>query len=181
MNTPSALEGVARQLVQRGLPAGYAAHAAAELVDHYHDLQAQLRATGVGDETASAEALVRLGDSSTLVKNTVREYQRRHWCARWPLLSFVLAPIPALCLFWAAMAAILVGVGWLCQFLGIELTQVDGETSLFERSLVESMWGVDFLLGPILVMSLFAWLARRSGLSLAWGVVVGVQMALAVD
>ena len=32
------------------------------------------------------------------MKKTVREYQRRYWCGRWPLITFLLGPIPLLLL-----------------------------------------------------------------------------------
>ena len=48
---------------------------------------------GLDEVAASTEAVRRLGDSRTLVKKTVREYQRRFWCGRWPLLTFLLGPI----------------------------------------------------------------------------------------
>jgi hypothetical protein len=180
MSTPNALEGFARQLIKRGLPADYSEHAAAELADHFHDLKSEMSASVFDEVTAPAEALRRLGDPSGLVKKTVREYQRRHWCGRWPLVTFLLAPIPALCVLWLAMAATLAGAGSLCKLLGIALSQVDGRTSLFERCLIESMWGITFLLSPVIVTALFSRLARRSGLALAWGLVVGVQLMLFV-
>lgn len=178
MSTPNALDGFARELVQRGLPADYALCTAAELEDHYGDLVTEQLSAGLDESDAHAEACRRLGDTRTLARKAAREFQRRHWCGRWPLVSFVLAPIPALCLVWSAMAAAAAGVESLCELFGYELTTVDGKTSLFERGLVEVMWGLTFLLGPALVAALFARLARRSGLAPAWVVVVGVQLAL---
>lgn len=175
--TPIAPENFAAELVRRGLPVDYAQHFAAELDDHRRDLLGELRASGFDKCAAEIEAARRLGDDRLLAKRTVREFRQRHWCGRWPLVTFVLAPIPALCLFWLAMATVLMGVTFMCQTLGIELTQIDGKTSLFERSLVESIWGVAFLLGPVFITSLFWKLARHSGMALFWGVLVGVQIA----
>jgi hypothetical protein len=180
MSLPSALDGIVIQLTKRGLPIDYAERAGIELADHYRDLVSEQRAAGLDETAAVIEAARRLGDLRTLIKKTVREYQRRRWTGRWPLVTFVLAPIPMLCLVWLTMAAVLAGVGSLCDWLGYELTQADGKTSLFERCVVEGMWGFTFLLGPMLVIGLFARLAGRGGLALSWGVFVGVQMALFV-
>lgn len=178
--TPAVTEKLAIELVRRGLPVEYAQRAADELADHRRDLVEELRACGRDAATADQEASRRLGDLPMLVKKTVREYQCRFRCGRWPLLTFILAPIPALGLLWVAMAATLAGGASICDWLGIELTQVDGETTIFERCLVEGLWGTVFLLAPVIVTLVFSRLARRSGLALAWGVFVGVQMALFV-
>ncbi len=160
--TPAVLESFAADLVRRGLPVDYAERAGTELADHFGDLAAELIASGLDETAASQEAARRLGPQRMLLKKTVREYQRRQWCGRWPLLTFVIAPIPALCLLWLASAAVLAGVGSFCEWIGIAVTQVDGKTSLFERCLVETMWGYTFLLGPMLIAALFARLARAA-------------------
>ena len=94
MNTPESLNGMVSDLIRRGLPADYATRAAAEFSDHHRDLVEELQASGLSESQATTEASHRLGDSRTLVKKTVREYQRRFWCGRWPLLMFLFGPIP---------------------------------------------------------------------------------------
>jgi hypothetical protein len=178
--TPAAPESLAAELVRRGLPAEYAQRAASEFADHQLDLVNELKLNGIDEIAARAEASRRLGDDRMLVRKTVREYRQRCWCGRWQLLTFLLAPIPALCLLWLGMAAILVGIGSLCDWLGYELSQVDGRTSLFERSFVEAMWGVTFLGSPMVVTAWFGRLAYRRGLAVYWAIAVGVQMALFV-
>jgi hypothetical protein len=111
------------QLVRRGLPADYAEHAAAELADHHRDLIDELTATGLSESQASTEASHRLGDSRTLVKNTVRAYQRRHFCGRWPLVAFILGPLLMLLVIWVATGLILYGIGSFSERFGSSSTQ----------------------------------------------------------
>ena len=93
MNTQELHDGFQTELVRRGLPADYASGAAAELADHHRDVVEELRATGLDDSAAETEAAQRLGDRRLLVKKAVREFQRRHWCGRWPLLTFFIGPV----------------------------------------------------------------------------------------
>ena len=79
----------------------------------------ELCATGLSESHAATEATNRLGDSRTLVKKTVREYQRRYWCARWPLVTFLLAPIPLLLLSWTATMLALICMGWSLEKIGV--------------------------------------------------------------
>src|SRR5437764_607757 len=67
-----------------------------------YELVQELQSTGFSDSQAMTEASHRLGDSRKLAKKTVSEYRRRHWCGRWPLLTFMLAPIPAYIAAYAA-------------------------------------------------------------------------------
>lgn len=89
------------ELVRRGLPAEYARRTAEELEDHRADLMSDLRAAGAADpEGAAAE---RLGETGELARRIAADYQRRSWFGRWPLINFLLAPIPIL------IAAFLIG------------------------------------------------------------------------
>lgn len=119
MHKPESLNAMVSQLIRRGLPSEYAQRAAAEFADHHRDLVEELCATGWSESHAATEATNRLGDSRTLVKKTVREYQRRYWCARWPLVTFLLAPIPLLLLSWTATMLALFCMGWSLEKIGV--------------------------------------------------------------
>jgi hypothetical protein len=176
--TPAPLEHIAVDLIRRGLPIDYAQRAAAELVDHHRDLVAELQNAGVDESAALAEASRRLGDSHTLVKKTVREYQRRHWCGRWPLMTFLLGPLPAMCLVSLAIALVLMGIAATGDAFGVRLGPPDGKTSITELLCIEGIWGLLFALPPMLVSIVFLWLARRSSCGLAWGGIAGIEVAL---
>src|SRR5262245_40244470 len=107
MNTPESLNGMISELVRRGLPSAYAQRSVAEFADHYRDLVEELQAAGCSEADACAEASRRLGDSHTLIRKTVHAYRRRSWLARWPLVTFLLAPIPALIATWFVCANLL--------------------------------------------------------------------------
>ena len=77
MNTQELHDGFQKELIRRGLPADYASSAAAELADHHRDLVGELCNTGMDESAAAREAAQRLGDHRSLVKKSVREFQRR--------------------------------------------------------------------------------------------------------
>lgn len=181
MNKPESLNGIISDLVRCGLPLDYAERAAAELADHHRDLVDQLRCTGLSESQATTEASRRLGDSRTLVNKTVREYQRRYWCARWRVTTFVLAPIPLLLLLWIATVL----VYGLCLILPLKMlgvlgseTPPDGIISTSE-SLIGGAIQVWFLFAmPALTIFLLARLARRSALAGRWLAISAVILAL---
>src|SRR5262245_24633402 len=112
-STHEPLEDMVAELIRRGLPADYARRAASELADHHRDLVEEMQAAGWTESYALSEASRRLGEPRKLVKNTVREYQNRYWCGRWPLLTFLLGPIPGLLVVWLITGLTLAGIGWI--------------------------------------------------------------------
>jgi hypothetical protein len=176
--TPAVLEHVAADLVRRGLPIDYAQRAAAEFIDHRRDLLSELCAAGLDEVAADEEASRLLGDTRMLVEKTVREYRRRFWCGRWPLMTFLLGPLPTMCLVSLAIALILTGIAAAGDAFGVRLGPPDGKTSITELLCIEGIWCLMFALPPILVASVFLWLARRSGCGLAWGGIAGIEVAL---
>lgn len=97
-------ESIREQLICRGLPLDYVEHSVAELIDHHSDITQELCCKGLTLEEAKGRATERLGDSRTLATRIVRDYQRRTWCGRWPLVSFALAPLPLVILGQALVA-----------------------------------------------------------------------------
>jgi len=183
MHTPEAIDGLLGQLLRCGLPVEYAQRAVEELADHHQDLVEELRAAGHGESQAVAEADRRLGAPRTLVKKTVSAYQRRFWCGRWPLLTFLLGPIPLLVITWVATSLASLCVVWPLVKLGvIGPYQCDGILSASERSQVYFMQGLYLFVIPMAVTLYFARLARRAALSWAWvAVAAGMLAALMIS
>jgi hypothetical protein len=181
MNTPESLNGMVSDLIRRGLPVEYAERAAAEFADHHRDLLEELRATGWSESQAATEASRRLGDSRKLVKKTVREYQRRYWCARWPLITFFLAPIPILLLSWIATTFAIFCIVWPLEKIGILPTVYDSGTLSVGQYLVMRLWFA--LLGfaaPAVTMFAMLRLAKRAALDWKWVVVSAGVLGLAI-
>lgn len=169
MNTQELHDGFQTELVRRGLPMDYASGAAAELADHHRDVAEELRATGLDDSAAETEAAQRLGDRRLLVKKSVREFQRRHWCGRWPLLTFLLGPIPLLFLIWAAIMLVGLCILWPLEKMGLELNAPpDGIISTGERVGLYVAQTLYMFAAPALVMFVLARLAKRSVLGPLW-------------
>lgn len=167
--TPAALDGLLAQLLRRGLPADYAQRAVAELADHHEDLVDELRAAGDSESRAAAEAARRLGEARTLVKKTAREYQRRYWCGRRPLVTFLLGPIPLMILAWLALTLIAFCIIWPLERMGVTANpEVDGIVSPLEywsTCVAQSMY---LLISPALVLLALAWRAKRAAMGSGW-------------
>lgn len=179
MNTLESLNGMTSELMRRGLPADYAQRAACELADHHRDLVDELQAGGMNDSEVTTEASRRLGNSQTLVKKTVREYQRRYWCGRWPLITFLLAPVPALIAAWTATAFAVFLVVYVLTKLG--LTGINDPDVAFSILPVGVKYAV--LIGlslviPAFVLYAFARLAKRAALGWQWVVLVACILGL---
>jgi hypothetical protein len=180
MNTPESLSGMVSDLIRRGLPAEYAERATTEFADHHHDLVEELQATGLSASQATTEASRRLGDSRTLAKKTVREYQRRFWCGRWRVATFALFPIPLLALLWIATI-----LGWgLCVVLPLKLLNLigtpevfDGTISTGERIVSCLIQGWFLFAMPALAMFLLTRLSRRAALRSRWLGIAAIMLA----
>ena len=145
-----------RDLIRRGLPEGYAQRITDELHDHHSDLVAELSksdGTNQGDLEQKAES--RLGRPASLAKHIARDYRRRSWCGRWPLISFVLLPLP------------LLFVGWIATYLGIAAITIACETMELERLSVFAQriaFNTAFFVVLIAVPSIIAFLWGRIAL-----------------
>jgi hypothetical protein len=181
MSLPSALDGIIVQLTRRGLPADYAHRAGTEIVDHYRDLVAEQRTAGLDEAAAAAEASRRLGDPRTLIKKTVREYQRRYWCGRWRLTTFLFAPMPLLILLWIT-TIVIYGVLFLWPLHAIGVlgpeTPADGIISTSEWIVVGAIKAWFMLVLPAGIMFGLARLARRAAIGWRWITLSACVLAL---
>lgn len=167
--TPVALEHVAADLVRRGLPVDYAERATTELTDHHRDLVAELRANGIDNTAADAEAANRLGDSHALVRKTVREYQRRHWCGRWPLLSFILGPVLLVFFTWSAFTLVAYCICWPLEQMGFSPDlNSDGILSSAEYAESFAAHAICLFIAPAVSLLILAHFARRAAMGSVW-------------
>jgi hypothetical protein len=170
MNTQEVRDDLFDQLVRRGLRVEYARRASEEIADHHGDLIEELCHSGLSESDATTEATRRLGDTRTLIKKTVREYQRRYWCGRWPLVTFLFGPI--VLLFGAWLATIL--VAGLCILLPMYLMGFDinpphdGVISVGEYAMNYVYIAWNLFAVPTLVMYGLARLASRAALGPGW-------------
>jgi hypothetical protein len=160
------LNDLAATLIRRGLPTDYSERAAAEIADHHRDLVDELRGHGMSQSSAETEATIRLGDLRTLAKKTVGEYQRRYWCARWPLITFLIAPIPVLIVAWyAAAIALWLVVAALTQLNLTGSSDIDTAISHVPLGVKYAFLASLFLVIPALVVYVFSRLAKRAALA----------------
>jgi hypothetical protein len=168
MNSPESLREFTSELVRRGLPVDYSRRAAEELADNHRDLCEELQLVGMGEATATMLATERLGNLKSLVKKTVRSYQRRHWCGRWPSVTFLLAPIPLVILAWMAKWLICFVVLAPLQSLGIIDHRPDGIMSFGEWALVRGVQVWFLFVTPALILVALFRLAGRAAVNLRW-------------
>ncbi len=167
MSHPELVENVAAGLAQRGLPSEYVERVQAELADHYADL--------VEDSADTAEAAERLGDERRLTKRFVREYQRRSFAGRFPLVTFLLGAPAALALTWTAVYGVLYAIVECVP--GYPKQPADGLLSWLEWTSLWSLFLVFVVVLPALIAVWFSQRARRAGLQWPWAVTSCVLMA----
>jgi hypothetical protein len=175
MSTYEPLDGIVVELIRRGLPAEYAQRAVDELADHHRDLLEELQAAGWTDSHAKQEASRRLGEPHKLAQKTIREYQRRYWCGRWPLITFLLGPIPAY-----LSVLVLSGVMLACVFW---ILGIDDEYRT--TTPIDYVWayGAKFwitLVAPLFVVAGYVWLAQRTALGRLWQCIAAGVLAVQV-
>ena len=130
----------------------------------------ELRTVGLDEQAAYAEASRRLGDSRTLVKKTVREYQRRLWCGRWPLLTFLLGPIVLVVASFVAIVLLADCIFVPLEYLGIRFEQTPPDGILTSNEYVQSIVAHVLVLfvGPAVSLLILARLARKAAMGAAW-------------
>jgi hypothetical protein len=178
MNSPESRREFANELIRRGLPVEYSHRAAEELADHHRDLIEELQALGMNETDAVGAATERLGETKSLVKKTVRAYQRRYWCGRWPTVTFLLAPIPLVFLAWMMKWLLCFIVIAPLQSWGIIDHQPDGIMSFGEWALVRGVQIVFLFLTPAAVLYFLFRLARRAALNNKWVCMSAVLLSL---
>ncbi len=175
-STHEPLKAMVANLIRHGLPADYAQRTASELADHHRDLVEELQTAGWTESYALSEASRRLGEPQALVKKTVREYQRRYWCGRWPLLTFFLGPIPGLLMVWVITGLMLAGIGWILGVI-VDETTASAIEPVGQYVVLYSLKIWLTLASPVLVMAMFCWLASRAAMRQAWTCVAAGTMA----
>jgi len=180
MSTHELHDEMAAGLANRGLPIEYAERTAAELSDHHRDLVEELTTAGMDEPAAQAEASSRLGDQKTLVKKAVRQYQRRHWCGRWPLLTFLFGPVVLLAIVWFVTLLSVVGIGMLREAIGIEPMPPLGtvSTEKYIVCMLYKTWAV--FLAPTALIYFLAKLASRAALGGQWTLLTATVLATLV-
>jgi hypothetical protein len=152
------LETLRRDLVRRGLPHDYVERVVGELNDHDNDLR------GEGHDPAAADpAAERLGDPAELADMVTAQYRARSFVGRHPVLTFVVAPIPAALLAWVLLFVVgaIVFQGPLVAF----------ENHISPNAFVWSGWAQTQVLVfamPALVTLVFSRLAYRAGHGWRW-------------
>lgn len=176
MSALVSLESMADVLVRQGLPAEYAERAMAEVIDHRRDVVEELRASGLDADMAEVEATRRLGEPSELVKKFSRQYQRRYFCGRWPLVTFLLAPIPAFFTAWIAATWASIGMYYLLGNVGAMLGFTAPSLGAKAMLKLVLIGGATAVLVPAILTVLFHRLARRAGCSWQWALLSVAQI-----
>jgi hypothetical protein len=193
------LENVERELSRGRLPRQEVARLVAELSDHLADVMESRSATGPGpvcqaasavsspdltEENMSMEARVveSLGSPAAIAETAVREFRRR----RNPLsrsrlaafCTFVLLPLPALCLAWTATFAGLALVGEVLDRVGVTDPSANHEVTGLYLFLGTLLLNCVVLAPAAGVAALFGRLARKTARRWRWGLAACLLVAL---
>lgn len=83
-------EALSKSLLERGVSPRFTSRIAAELKDHYADLERELHDAGRSADEAAAEARARLGEDALIAGELLRRPELRAWMYRSPWLTRVL-------------------------------------------------------------------------------------------
>jgi hypothetical protein len=171
MAEPQWPERLQEELRKRGLPPGYAARLAEELTDHFTDIQKESRSM---DARSSAEETV--GRPELLAAVAGREFRRRTFAGRHPVLTFVLGPIPIVLVAFLAPLIACIGCCWLIGTIRGE-DMVPGRP-IYGEAVLSFVLTYLLRLTPFALSTwLFVRLARRARRP-AWGVIACAIVAV---
>ncbi|MEQ8205466.1 MAG: hypothetical protein RIA65_04760 [Woeseia sp.] len=100
-------QALTAQLQAAGIASRHTERSVAELKDHFADLVAELRNSGMNDAAASAEANRQLGELSMIGEQFARRTELRAWPYRFPVLARWV--LPAACLAVLPMTPVIAG------------------------------------------------------------------------
>ena len=86
-------EWMRNEMLRNGVAARVVSRTVAELDEHFIDLEAEARQSGMTATDASAFAAHQLGDPRTLVEQVSRRSELRSWIYRYPGLARVILPV----------------------------------------------------------------------------------------
>lgn len=178
MNSPESLREFTQALIRRGLPADYARRSAEELADHHRDLVDEGRDAGLEESLATSMASKRLGDMKSLLKKSVRAYQRRHWYGHWRVASFLFGPLAMLVATWIATLYMLSIVGKVLGLLSIVVPESSQYLSPAELIVLYTIVGWFMFVVPMLILGFLGRSAIRAGLNPGWIVTSAAMLGL---
>jgi hypothetical protein len=200
MSARNWLKQVEGELRRRKLPRQEVARLTAELADHLDDVMeagsacdrmSQRRAAEISDplfslteEHATMDASVaeNLGSPAAIADTAVREFHRRqHLLSRSRLAAFctfVLLPLPAVCLAWLASLAALALLGFVVDQFDTSDTIAPREVTAAEVLIAHLTFTLLLIAPPAGVAALFGRIARKSAHVWGWGLAACLLVAL---
>ncbi|MBI2823457.1 MAG: hypothetical protein HYX69_02060 [Planctomycetia bacterium] len=116
MDSQPWLNRVRNELRKARLPAAYAERLVEELSDHVTDLSEEQMSMEARESPSVVE---RLGPPVEVAQAAAKQYRRRTFCGRHPIVMFVVLPILIMPLAWFALVMAIVGVRELSEFLDL--------------------------------------------------------------
>ncbi len=169
MDTLEWLEGVASRLRSSGTPVAYQQRLLDELRDHVEDLHCEERNHAMSAEAVGKSLLnERLGTPEDIAASAKVNAGRARFACRHPVVTYLLAPIPALLLLWTAYALGLAGI--------LQLFQSYKNTDWAVNLAGILIHGLAYIPAIFLTL-LIAWVAVRSQTRVAWWLVASTMIA----
>ncbi len=174
MSTQS-LDTVRCALHRRGLPNAYIQRVVGELEDHQHDIAGEWSVT----DASTASNADRMGNPDVLANALADRYHDRTFAGRHPIVTFLLAPIPAVLLAWTALLLVLFGVVQLYKFWFDHTILTISDMSSVVVGVALLMHIVGIVVPPAAIALFFAWLAYRGGKGMIWSCAATALVAFA--
>lgn len=165
---PDYIQQLRCHLAELGCPPARLNRMAREVADHREDLIEAARAEKMFTPEATARADAKLGDPILLAGELMRTFRRSNWWGRNYLFTFGFLPLLACPVLWALFLiaglslAFAIGFGWDHKKLHV----IGNDPVVFHHWAMMAQRIDGLAIG--LVAFLICWLARRSGVSIAW-------------
>jgi hypothetical protein len=168
------LERFENELRKRKLPPLYVERLLSELSDHFYDSLEDPMSTDAKDLRTLAQ---HVGSPRDIAATAAKEYRRAHICRRHPIVTFVLLPILALPILWAASLIVIIA---LAKAFGLETGgEGIGGTVWRWASINAPLVVLGVLIVPIgIAAAAFCGIVARAGVSWQWTLAACAILAL---
>lgn len=173
------LNRMRKELESRGFSSAYVQRLLHEWHDHLIDLSEEKGNAMSMDASLSGGLVNRMGEPRELADAAAKEFRKRTFAGRHPVVTFLLAPIPLTIVAWIGMFLLGIGGVELAKWMmGGELTPSSGEwtpTAIFGAY---AMLYAFVLTPPISLATYFVRLSRNSLRGWKWGLASCLLIAL---
>lgn len=170
MPAPPSLKHMRRDLLRRGLPAGYVERVIEEWSDHLEDLSTAQFSKEADMPVPSVRET--FGSEAELAESAVLQFRARTFAGRHPIWTFLIAPIPLLLLCWVGYYSVL------ALLLSTTRDRYFDRGSPAAHATYQMFFETSLLIPPVVATLILGRLALRSGQRSRWMIAACALVAL---